>query len=316
MAKISVFSCEHELITRKFVELTAPYSGHYIYVNPPKSNKEKRSRIADMDTVIQFFNATPICASSLKGINPPQRIVVAGPVGKSVDIKAAKYLKIPVFDTPGLAVDSVAEFTLFQILSLCHQYDQNVLPLRNGEWPCIFRQDFAECTLGIIGFGRIGRKVALLAKAFKVKKILVWSPSLSKFSKLPEKISFAELDLLLSESDIVCLHLRLNKNTHEILNSSRLSLLKKDAFLINAARAELVDMSYLRSMISGNRISKVALDVFQLEPLDKNDILRSSDRVMPTAHTAWRSEKSVSKFIQAAVDFVFENLSDKVRQVV
>ncbi|GAB1542622.1 D-2-hydroxyacid dehydrogenase family protein [Scytonema sp. NUACC21] len=315
MSKISVFSCEHELITQKFTELTAPYSGYCIYADPPRDTEEKRFRLAGKDTVLQFFDATPICASSLQNIDLPKRVVVAGPVGRSVDICAAKDLGISVFDTPGLAVDSVAEFTLFQILSLCHQYDENVLSLRDGSWPYIFRRDFAERTLGIIGFGRVGRKVAFLAEAFGVK-ILVWSPSLSKFSKLPGNVSFAELDSLLSESDIVSLHLRLSEKTHEILNSSRLSLLKKDAFLINTARAELLDMHYLRKMISKNQISKIALDVFDLEPLDKEDILRRNECVVPTAHTAWKSEKSVSKFIQAAVDFVFNNSSEAIRQVV
>jgi phosphoglycerate dehydrogenase-like enzyme len=173
MSKVSVFSCEHEFIFQKFLSLTSKYEECFIHASAPRDLTEKRFRISGSDTVLQFFDSTPICELSLQDIKSPKKIVVAGPVGNSVDLSAAKKLGISIFDTPSLAADSVAEYTISSILSICHQYDENVLSVRNGFWPYNFRQDFAEMTLGIIGFGHIGQKVATLAQAFGAK-VYIW----------------------------------------------------------------------------------------------------------------------------------------------
>jgi phosphoglycerate dehydrogenase-like enzyme len=143
----------------------------------------------------------------------------------------------------------------------------------------------SEQTLGIVGYGRIGRRLAALAAPL-VGRVIVYDPFVSG---LPESTS---LDELLAEADLVSLHCPLTETTRGLFNAATLSKMKPAAWLINASRGQLVDEDALLDALRSGAIAGAALDVFSSEPLPVDHPLLQLPNVIPTPHVAWYSEKA------------------------
>ncbi len=285
-----------------------------ISTDPYTASGQLAERIRGADTVLQFFAAPPLDTGALLA-ERPRRVVVAGPLGAAADPAALGRAGIEVYDTPGLAADSVAEFTLTLLLMLSRRVPAGVGAAL--DWRPSAGRETAGKLLGLVGWGRVGRRVAALARGIGMR-VAAWSPHLDEEAAHAAGVRAMPLDALLAEADVVSLHLRAVPGAVPVLDARRLALLGPRTLLINTARAALVDMAELRRRLAADLLGGVALDVFDAEPLPAADPLRHHPRALVTPHMAWMTDEAVTRFVSDALAFATapETATGFVRRVV
>lgn len=202
----------------------------------------------------------------------------------NIDVEAAKTLGIRVVYTPGVMSNAVAEFTLGSILLLAKKYLRYDSEVRRGNWGIRYYADNLEIkgkTLGIIGYGHIGRRVAELARCFGMN-VLVFDP----YVKADNKVRQVDLDTLLKMSDFISIHAPLTKETYHMIGRRELEMMKEGVYIINAARGGIIDEKALCEAIEKGKVAGAVLDTTEQEPITlDNPILRCKNIIL-TAHTA------------------------------
>ena len=257
-----------------------------------KKPDEFIAQAADCDALLNTY-AGPITADVMAKM-PKCRIIARYGIGvDTIDLDAATAAGIIVTNNPTYCIEEVAEHTMALILACARKtalYDRLV---RSGRWEVppgkpMFR--LAGRTLGLVGFGNIGRQVALRAAAFGMR-ILYFDPVVAESPGVPGK-SVALPDLL-RESDFVSLHPPLTPQTRQMIGDDALSRMKPTAFLINCSRGPVVDTEALVRALDAGRIAGCALDTTDPEPLPDPHPLRGRDNVVITPHVAWYSEQAL-----------------------
>jgi D-3-phosphoglycerate dehydrogenase len=226
-------------------------------------------------------------------------IARGGPV--NVDVGAATARKIMVVGTIGRNAESVADHTLGFILSESRQIARHSMALKTcsyfeqsgkiGRGRYLDSYDFQELggkTLGLIGFGEVGKRVAKRARAFGMS-VQVFDPYITAKALTKEDCSKTELEPLLRTSDFVSIHAKLTPETTHMLNAGRLAMMKPSAVIINTARGEIIDEKALYEALKSKKITSAALDVFEEDPVKQNNVLLTLENVTVTPHTAGRS---------------------------
>lgn len=229
-----------------------------------------------------------------QGIN----LKIIGRVGTGVDnidIDEAKRKNILIINAPGANAQAVAELTLGLMLSLLRKIPKADYSIKKGEWAKkeLKGEELHGKKVGIIGFGNIGRRVARAVEAF--------GASVLTHNRDNDENN---LNILLKESDIVSIHCVLTEETKSMINADRLSLMKKSAYLINCARAEIIDEEALYTALETNQIKGAALDVFWDEPLPKNSPWLNLDNVILSPHIGGQTIEAS----QSASIIIAENL--------
>ncbi len=254
-------------------------SGMRVITNP------HRRKLTE-DEIIELLQegATGLIA----GIEPLTERVISrcGAGMDSVDLAAAKKHGITVFNTPEAPAQAVAELTMGLILTLLRQIRQIDQSVRNGEWPRTQGRLLAAQTVGIIGMGHIGRRVARLCQAFEAT-VIAHDPYASQ---VPADVALISLEQLLATADIITLHLPYGPDTHHLLNAKAFATMKPEAIVINAARGGLVDEDALLSALQAGKVSAAALDVFEQEPY--HGPLIESGNVILTSHVGSLARES------------------------
>jgi phosphoglycerate dehydrogenase-like enzyme len=168
--------------------------------------------------------------------------------------------------------------------------------------------ELAGKTLGIVGLGKIGRRIAAFGTLLGMK-VLVWGPTLTPERAAASQATYVPLDRVLAESDVVSLHLRLVDATRGIIGARELALMKPTAYLINTARGPLVDEDALVTMLRERRIAGAALDVFALEPIPRDHPLLSLDNVVLTPHVGFVTKETYGSFYCQAAESIGDYLS-------
>lgn len=211
----------------------------------------------------------------------------------NIDIASASKLGISVFNTPGTIFESVAEHTVALILSLLRQIPYHDKQIRSGifEKSKYVGQELLGRTLGLIGFGRIGRRVAELVAPFNMN-ILVYHPSNTK-ERLPQHIRKLEkIEELLSSADIISLHCPLCDETRGMINANTISRMRRSVYIINTARGAIIDEADLLQALKSKQIAGAALDTFEIEPPGPTNALYDLDNVIFSPHIAGISDRS------------------------
>ena len=212
-------------------------------------------------------------------LNSAKSLKVIARVGTgldSVDLVAAKKLGITVLNTPDAPTQAVAELTLGHILGLLRNIPQADRQIRNGVWKGLMGSLLQTKTVGIIGFGRIGKRVAALLSAFGAKIII------SDEQTTSTDYLNVGLDELCAKSDVITLHLPYNASTHHIINEKQLNMMKNGSYVVNISRGGLVDEDALLAALKSGQIAGAALDCFEHEPYEGE--LRNFENVQITAH--------------------------------
>jgi len=214
------------------------------------------------------------------------KIVARHGVGvDNVDLKAATEKGIVVTYTPQANSDSVAEYTVALILNIMRMIPKLHNTTAAGGWSRILGYELMGKTVGIVGFGGVGKRVAKKLSGFDVK-ILVYDPYVGEEEVKRLGGEPATLEELLKNSDIVTLHVTLTSETRHLMNGERLKLMKNTAYLINTSRGAVVDEEALYRALKERWIAGAALDVFEQEPLDPKNPLLALDNIIVTPHNA------------------------------
>lgn len=203
-----------------------------------------------------------------------------------VDLEAAKEFKVWVTNQPGSNAVSVAELVFGQMIALVrhtHEANRAVKENRWGDYLKFIGTELAGKTIGIVGMGNIGMRVALRARAFEMD-LLVFDPYIPESHVTALGGKWVGLDELLAESDFVTIHCPLNRETLAMVDAKRLASMKRSAFLINAARGGIVDEKALLSALQKKKLAGAALDVIASEPPEKDHPLFKLDNVIWTPH--------------------------------
>ncbi|MGQ9781140.1 MAG: phosphoglycerate dehydrogenase [Nitrososphaeria archaeon] len=214
------------------------------------------------------------------------RIIARHGVGvDNVDLDAATERGIVVTYTPQSNSDSVAEYTIMLMLNILKNFHKGSSELLKGNWARYLGFELMGKTVGIVGFGAIGRRVAKKLSGFDVR-ILAYDPFVKEEDiRLCGAIPVS-LEELLRSSDIVTLHVSLSPETRHLLNKEMLKLMKKTAFLINASRGSIVDEKALYESLEAKDIAGAALDVFEQEPVQRDNPILKLDNVVLSPHMA------------------------------
>ncbi|MDA3859844.1 MAG: D-2-hydroxyacid dehydrogenase [Melioribacteraceae bacterium] len=238
-----------------------------------------------------------------------------------VDTKAASGKGIVVTNVPAYSTDSVAQLTFSLLLELTMNVGTHNQSVQDGDW--VNSKDFSysksslielnSLTIGIIGFGRIGRAVAKIANAFGMKVIV---NNRSRIPNIPEYATQVDMPKIFMESDIVSLHIPLTEDNSQFVNSEMISLMKSSAYIINTGRGGLINELDLEEALNSNKIRGAGLDVLSTEPPQKNNPLLTAKNCVITPHIAWATTAARKRLMNVAVDNVKAFLNGKPQNVV
>lgn len=266
------------------------------------------------DAAVLILGMAPVTAAAIEADKKLKLIAVArgGPV--NVDVRAASKRRIPVVRSIGRNAESVANHTIGLMLAEARHIAKTYKAVKDGEW---FKQrdklleawghkGFFEMngkTLGLIGYGEVGRRVVVRAKAFGMR-ILIHDPYVPKEEL--EKVGCEAVDLkrLMMESDFVSIHARLTPETTHMIDSKLLALMKPSAILINTSRGAIIDEKALFKVLTERKIAGAALDVFEEEPVKMDNPLLKLENITFTSHTAGQSEMVIERGYQYVADAV------------
>jgi D-3-phosphoglycerate dehydrogenase len=283
---------EQAVLARSGIELV----GHHC-----KTEAELVVAVAHADAVITQF--ARVDANVIAAMSKARAIVRYGIGVDNVDLEAARASGIPVCNIPDYCIDEVADHTLAFILGLTRQVVTHTNDIRAGNWRLVAgvpaMRVLREQTVGVIGFGRIGREVVARLLAFKCK-VLVFDPVVSASDIAVTGARAATQDEIFSTSDILTLHCPSTADTRKIVGGANLAKMKPGAMLVNLARGDLVDTPGLVAALQSGQLSAAALDVFDPEPLPNDHALRSLPNVIVAPHIASASPTAVRKLREGA----------------
>ncbi|MBK6644191.1 MAG: D-glycerate dehydrogenase [Anaerolineales bacterium] len=227
----------------------------------------------------------------------------------NVVVPDATVRRIPVGNTPGILTDATADFAFALLMSAARRVTEGERYLRAGKWKTwgpsiLLGADFVGKTLGLVGFGRIGRAVAKRAAGFDMRVIYYDRNSAPDHGATPVD----SLDQLLRESDFVSLHTPLNDSTRHMVNAEFLGKMKSNAILVNTSRGPVVDQNALYQALKSNQIFAAALDVTDPEPLPMDSPLLTLENCLIAPHIASASEKTRDDMARLAANNLIAGL--------
>jgi D-3-phosphoglycerate dehydrogenase len=271
-------------------------------VAPPE---ELARLVADADHVITQF--APVNAGVVAAMRRAKVIVRYGVGVDNVDLDAARARGIPVCNVPDYCMDEVADHTLALLLATTRHVVANCQRVRDGDWglavPLGAMKSLADLTVGVVGFGRIGREVVRRLTAFKCR-VLVFDPAVPAAEVRTGGGEPAGFDEVLRESDVLTLHCPSTPETRRLIRQDTLALLKPGAILINVGRGDLVESAALVDALQRGHLAAAGLDVFEPEPIPRDSPLLRLDNVVVSPHVASASAKAVRRLRETVAGIV------------
>lgn len=226
----------------------------------------------------------------------------------SINRPAAEKLGIQVCNTPNAFTIPVADTVLGYMLTFARRLPWMDRAVKTGQWQKLPLRSLSECTLGVVGVGRIGKAVIRRARVFGMKILGNDIISIDQVFLSKNEVEMTSLEDLLRQSDFISLNCDLNPTSYHLINTSTLSQIKPSAILINASRGPVVDEQALISALQSGKLAGAALDVFELEPLAIDSPLTKMDNVMLASHNANSSLKAWDRVHQNTIDNLLKGL--------
>jgi len=262
-------------------------------------------RIGDGEVVIT--NKTPLSAETIAACPQLKYIGVLATGYNVVDVKAASLRNIPVTNIPAYGTEAVAQFVFALLLNICHRVQDHSNAVFAGRWTasedfCFWDHPLMELagkTMGIIGYGRIGRATGKIAQAFGMK-VLAYSRN-SEARRVSDTMAYTPLDELLAQSDIISLHCPLYESTTGMINRESIAKMKDGVILINTARGPLTVEEDLVEALESGKIRAAGLDVVSVEPISGDSVLLKAKNCTITPHIAWAPLEARTRLMDIAV---------------
>jgi len=276
---------------------------------------ELARRIGDAEIAVNIRAHARFTDGVLAACPRLRLISIWGTGTDNVDLAACRARGVAVTNTPGVNAHAVAEHTLALMLAVTRRIPAMDRDVRAGQWPRGLLVQLEGKTLGLVGLGAIGSRVATLARAFEMRLLAsTYGPDDGRAAAVGAR--HVPLDELLRESDVVSLHLRLSADTQRFLSRDRLALMKPTAFLVNTARGGLVDKAALVEALREGRLAGAALDVFHEEPVAADDPILGLPNVVLTPHNAGMTREVIDGGLLRAVENIEGFLAGTPRDVV
>jgi phosphoglycerate dehydrogenase-like enzyme len=260
------------------------------------------TRLADFDIVMAMRERTAFTRSLLERLPKLRLLITAGMRNASIDMKAAAERGVLVCGTAGLPYPT-AELAWGLILGLMRRIPAEDRATREGRWQVSLGLGLNGKTLGVLGLGTLGSRVAKVGRAFEME-VLAWSQNLTRARAEEVGATLVAKDELLARSDIVSIHLVLSERTRGLLGARELGLMKRSAYLMNTSRGPIVDEAALIDALRNGIIAGAGLDVFDPEPLPADHPFRSLPNIVVTPHLGYVTEETYRVFYGHALEDV------------
>lgn len=282
-------------------------------------NDQIVARAANAEIVLT--NKTVLSRETLDRLPRLRYIGVLATGYNVVDVDAARQHGVPVTNVPTYGTTSVAQMVFAHLLNLTQHVADHSRGVTAGRWSqsndfCYWDSPLTELaglTMGLVGFGRIGRAVAEIARTFGMN-VLVYDAT--PLATLPAGMRSVSLDDLFRQSDVVSLHCPLTPTTQKLINAERLALMKPSAFLINTSRGPLVDELALADALNTGRLAGAGLDVLSIEPPPADNPLLTAKNCHITPHIAWATQAARQRLLDTAVANIQAFLANTPQNVV
>jgi phosphoglycerate dehydrogenase-like enzyme len=260
------------------------------------------ARLEGVDAVVAMRERTPFDRTRLERLPDLRLLVTTGMANAAIDLDAARDLGIVVAGTTAM-VAPTAELTWGFILAVTRGICAEDRALREGAWQRTIGPELAGRTLGVLGLGRQGGRVAAIARAFEMR-VLAWSANLTAERAAAAGAELVSEDELLRQADVVTVHLKLGDRTRGLIGAAELAAMKPTAFLVNTSRGPIVDEASLVEALHAGTIAGAALDVYDAEPLAARHPLRTAPNTVLTPHLGYVSTGNYELFYGDAVEDV------------
>ena len=272
------------------------------YREPFPSPEALESALADATIVIAMRERTAFPREVLEKLPALRLLVTTGMANASIDVAAAADLGITVCGTPG-SPTAAPELTWALLLALARNIPAEDSSLRAGSWQSTVGFELAGRTLGVVGLGKIGRRIAAYGQAFGMD-VLAWSQNLTDEAAAEAGVGKVSKEELFRNSDVATLHLRLSPRSEGIVGEPELRLLGPDGILVNTARGPLVDQDALVRALAEGWIAGAALDVFDHEPLPPGHPLLTAPNTVLSPHLGYVTREGYRQFYGGALEDV------------
>jgi phosphoglycerate dehydrogenase-like enzyme len=259
-----------------------------------------RSLLEEFEVIVAMRERTPFTAARLASLPNLRLLVTTGMGNASIDMEAARELGITVCGTGGLP-SPTAELTWGLIIALQRNLPEEDRRIREGGWQSTIGPELAGRTLGLVGLGRLGRRVARVAQAFEME-VIAWSENLTAEAAAEAGVEAVAFEDLLRRADVLSIHTRLSDRTRRLIGARELGLMKDTAILVNTSRGPIVDEDALLAALHAGTIAGAALDVYAKEPLPVDHPLREAPRTLLSPHLGYVTTGTYDVFYGDAVE--------------
>jgi phosphoglycerate dehydrogenase-like enzyme len=262
--------------------------------------------LAEAEIVVAMRERTALTAAVLDRLPKLGLLVTTGMANAAIDVGAARRNGAVVCGT-GMHGPATAELTWGLILSLLRKIPAEHAGMRAGGWQTTIGGDLEGATLGLVGFGRLGRRMVPIARAFGMD-VIAWSQNLDPEAARGLGAEPVEKATLFERADIVSVHYRLSDRSRGLVGAAELAAMKPSAYLVNTSRGPIVDTGALLAALEAGAIAGAGIDVYDTEPLPVDHPLRSAPRAVVTPHLGYVTEDTYAIFFGDAVEDVLAYL--------
>jgi len=280
-----------------------PYGDIEVYTSRPRDLRDQLERGRDAQIIINSRGAVSWRGDALRAL-PELRMITTCSIGTDmIDLAVARELGIVISNQPGRTAPVVAEHMFGLMFALAKRAAFQTAEIKAGRWTRKLNVMLEGKTLGVVGTGHIGARMAHLGRAVGMK-VVAWTfhPTRARAAELG--VRYVDLDELLQTADVVSLHVRLSPETRHLIGARELARMRPGALLLNGARGDVVEMEALVEALEAGHLGGAALDVFPEEPLSADHPILRCEHVVLTPHAADQTPEGVELLNEGAVDNV------------
>jgi D-3-phosphoglycerate dehydrogenase len=286
-----------------------------VFNKPFASQGEVIKALQDFEIIVGMRERTPFPRKTIEALPALKLLITTGARNNSFDIKACAERGITVCGT-GTAGNPTTGIAIGLMLELTRRIGFENARMKAGEpWQVTVGRDLEGLTLGIVGLGKLGQRVASVGKAFGMK-VIAWSQNLTPEKAKEVGVEYASKEALFANADFISIHYLLSDRSRGLVTADDIGRMKKSAYLINTARAPIVDQAALLKALQDKRIAGAGLDVFEVEPLPLDHPFRKLDNVVLTPHLGYVSEQNYRKYFPDIVGDIRAWLDGKPVRVI
>jgi len=270
-----------------------------VYKDYLETENDLVSRLLPYQIINVMRERTALSGQLLRQLPNLKLIVSTGPVNNAIDSKTADELGITIRHTRGVN-NGAPELTWALLLAAARNITVETTNLRAGKWQSTIGKDLSGKTIGIIGLGKIGSKIAAYARAFDMN-VIAWSQNMTAQAAQDAGATKVSKEQLFADSDFITVHLPLSDRSRGLVSAAELNLMKPSAMLVNTSRGPIVNEEALITVLKEQRIAGAILDVFDTEPLAADHPFRYLPNVTATPHIGYVTEETYKVFYQDSV---------------